>query len=79
MPASKIVAAVGAAALAALMLAAPRLPVSRVTTTPADPSCPANAKKANLNFTLKNFEYITSGSNGTAPNAGPVVRKSAPL
>jgi peroxiredoxin len=56
MPASKIVASVGAAALAALIVAAPRLPVSRATTTPAAPSCPANAKKANLDFTLKNVD-----------------------
>jgi len=56
MRASKIVTAVGAAALAALMLAAPRLPVSRATTTSAAASCPANAKKANLNFRLKNLE-----------------------
>src|SRR2546426_3206209 len=56
MPASKIVAAVGATVLAALIVAAPRLPVSRATTTPAAPSCPANAKKANLNFTLKNVD-----------------------
>ena len=54
MRALKIVAAVGGVALAALIVAAPRLPLRRTATAPAAPSCPANAKKANLNFTLKN-------------------------
>jgi|SRR5262245_4035870 len=66
MRASKIVIVVGAVALAALMVAAPRLAVRRTSTpssgptasadVPATAACPADAKKANLNFTLKNVE-----------------------
>jgi len=59
MRASKIVVAVGAVALAALIVAAPRLSVTRTATAPAAPACPANAKKANLDFTLKNVDGKT--------------------
>jgi len=65
MRASKIVIIVGAVGLAALMVAAPRLTVSRAAKspgsaasveTPAAPACPADAKKANFNFTAKNLD-----------------------
>jgi peroxiredoxin len=57
---SKIVMASGAVVLAALIVTAPRLArrtagTSTTTEAPAA-ACPANAKKANLNFTLKNVD-----------------------
>jgi len=58
MAASKIIVVVGAVGLAALMIATPRLnralKSTRVAEAPA--ACPADAKKANLNFTLKNLD-----------------------
>ena len=66
MRASKIVIVVGAVALAALMVAAPRLTVSRASQSPgsaarapAAAACPADAKKANFNFALKNLDGKT--------------------
>jgi thiol-disulfide isomerase/thioredoxin len=61
MLASKIVIAVGAVVLAALIVTAPRLAKRHSGTSPEAAeapaaACPANAKKANLNFTLKNVE-----------------------
>src|SRR5262245_66139013 len=62
MLASKIVTVTGAVVLAALIVTAPRLAKRRAAETAAAPeeapaaACPANAKKANLNFTMKNVE-----------------------
>jgi peroxiredoxin len=67
MRASKIILIVGAVGLAGLMVAAPRMSVGRATPSessgaaasaeaPAAAACPADAKKANLNFTLKNLD-----------------------
>jgi len=59
MLASKMVTVGGAVVLAALIVTAPRLARRHAETTPVEPpatACPANAKKANLDFTLKNVE-----------------------
>jgi peroxiredoxin len=67
MAASKIIVVIGAVGLAALMIAAPRMSSRRATSsgsstsaasagTPGAAACPADAKKANLGFTLKNLD-----------------------
>ena len=67
MAASKIIVVLGAVGLAALMIAAPRMSSNRSPSSgssgpaasvaaPAAAACPADAKKANLNFTLKNLD-----------------------
>jgi len=58
MVASRIVTAAGAVVLAALIVTAPRI-AKKYNGRPPDTStaaCPANARKANLNFTLNNVD-----------------------